>query len=164
VASLAIMALAATLAACGTSDNGGATDPTAGWQRYTGAHFSLEHPPSWGQQTVALTTRGAAASGNTFVFYSPDRSQELAVAELDGLTATAIHNICGTSGTKTTIAGLPMIYGLTASGVRNYTFVSANNTGYTLISEGPAKQPDNQTLYDTIMGTFQPDTQASGCK
>lgn len=165
IAPAGVMVLMLALAACGAtpSEAGGDVGATTGWQHYAGAHFSLFYPPDWQQKSVALQTNGAATTGTTFLFYSPDGKQELAVAELDGLTSDAVHNVCGSVGTKATIAGLPMIYKLAASGVRNYTFVSANNISYTLISEGPSKQPDNQARYNTMMNTFQPDARTSAC-
>lgn len=168
-APVAIAMLACALAACGatpvtTSNTSGGTISTDGWQHYTGAHFTLAYPSDWHQKSVPLTTNGAATDGNTYVFFSPDGTQELAVAELDGLTSSALQHVCGTYSSKATIAGLPMLYYLAGSGVRNYTFVSTNNIGYTLISEGPAKQPSNQGLYDAIMNTFQPDARDAACK
>lgn len=157
---LMALACALALAACGeTSDTGG----TASWQHYTGAHFSLSYPSDWQEKAIPLQPNGAAASGNTYVFFAPGGGQEVAVAELDGLTSAATQIACTSKGTKVTIAGLPMIYSLSNSGVRNYTFVSASKIGYTLISEGPSKQPGNQDTYNQVMNTFHPDVSDSAC-
>lgn len=166
--SMLMLVCALALAACGvtptannTADGGGST---ANWQHYSGAHFTLAYPQDWHEKSLPLQTNGAATTGNTFIFYSPDGTQELAVAELDGLTSAALQQACASNGTKTTIAGLPMRYYLNANGVRNYTFVSVSNIGYTLISEGPGKQPANQSLYDAMMASFVPDTHDTACK
>lgn len=152
------------LAACGaTSASGTPTSDTASWQTYLGPHFSLSFAPDWKVKTLPLKASNAAQSATGYAFYSPDGKQEVAVIEEDGVTTATVHNVCNATGTRVTVAGLSMRYALAPNGVRSFTFVSTKNIVYTLVSEGPGNQPQNQGLYNSVMATFKPDAAGSAC-
>jgi hypothetical protein len=135
----------------------------AGWQVYRGHHFALAYPPGWVLAEETLPAPSGSTHSYSATFESADGTRAVAVQVLDDLDAGALQGICAQLGTHTTFAGLPVTTRTTAYTLRAYVFAASEGTMYTLLYDTQSGAGQNQTLYDSILGTFRPEYASPAC-
>lgn len=180
--SLLLLALLAitTLAGCGASasattsttsttapNTAGYLPPTptnvpAGWQVYSGPHFTIAYPSGWSTQSDNPPT---GSMGLTISLQKP-QGREIVVQELYGYSDAQFKDMCKplVGGTPVRLATLPMTYQLFEGVYRQWFFINSNRYSYMLeVLDGNQPQAA-QAADDAVLATFRPDDPTPGCQ
>ena len=139
----------------------------AGWQQYTGPHFTLAFSPGW---TAQATPQGDSTATQPDIVYSfaPSGADtpSVSVTEQDGWDAATTQNVCTmhANDQMVTLAGMQWHYVLAANGqARVWYFFSNQGTAYTLMAYDATANARTQAQDDAILATFHADYATSGC-
>lgn len=139
------------------------TNVPAGWQVYSGQHFTIAYPNGW---TYTISPPQTGLMGDGFILSDPAASPatgQVEAGEAWGYSQSQLQTICQLSGTKVTLAGLTMNYTVGEGVHRNWLFINSDGVEFVLDARD-ANQPSSvQQRYSSILATFRLDDSTPGC-
>lgn len=134
----------------------------AGWQIYSGPHFTIAYPNGWTMTTSAVQT-GLMGQGIILTDPTQPGTGQVSVVEEYGYSSSQLQAICQLPGTIVTLAGLRMKYTVGEGVHRNWQFVSSSGVSDTLDAQDGNQLQDVQKQHDRILATFRPDDATPAC-
>lgn len=136
------------------------TNVPAGWQVYSGTHFTIAYPSGW---TTTVSPAQTGLMGGGIVLTDPATSGQVTVSETWGYSQSQLQAMCQLQGAAVTLAGLSMKYSVGEGVHRNWLFIDSHGTAYTLDAMDANQSQSVQQQHDNILATFRPDDASPGC-
>lgn len=136
------------------------TNVPAGWQVYTGTHFTIAYPANW---THSTSPHQQGLQGEGLVLSSPEHTGIITVVESYGYSQSALQSWCHFSGTYRMLAGIRMQFVIGEGDIRYWSFANSNSVLYDLSAFDMRWPPEVQALDDSILATFRPDNATPLC-
>lgn len=136
------------------------TNVPAGWQVYSGTHFTIAYPANW---TYTTSPAQQGFMGGGVIFSNQQYTGQISVVETYGYSQSQIQSICHLDGTPKTLAGIQMKFVVGEGVHRNWSFVNSDGVEYSLDALDATQPQGVQALDDSILATFRPDDAAPLC-